>query len=399
LTPSGWTHTVVADIAAPDSRSIAIGPFGSSLRAELYTDHGVPLIRGQNISEGRQIDETDLVFVPQDVTQRFPACIVREGDLVFPHRGAIGRVAIVGKRQFMLSSSMMKLTCDPVRVDPDYVFYYFRGPGRRELLTRTSTVGTPGIGQPLKSLRGIPISFPPLPEQRGIAEVLGALDDKIAANAELIASTQALMTTLASTAPEGTTVASIARHSTASLRPEQFDEVVAHFSLPAFDQAGRPDLARGDSIKSNKFVVDSPCVLMSKLNPRIPRIWNVPRIPETLSLASTEFVLMKPLGVGPSELWSALSQPGVSQTLTEMVVGTSGSHQRVKPAEVLALHVPDPRTMPPATREAIVALGLVGHERRDESARLGAMRDALLPQLMSGKIRVKDAERVVEGVV
>jgi type I restriction enzyme S subunit len=93
----------------------------------------------------------------------------------------------------MLSTSLMKLSPDLRRVDPMFIYYYFRSEmGRRELLMRASTVGTPGIGQPLSSLRSIPIPVPPINEQRGIAATLGALDDKIESNRRAIRCIQEL---------------------------------------------------------------------------------------------------------------------------------------------------------------------------------------------------------------
>ena len=51
------------------------------------------------------------------------------------------------------------------------------------------------------------------------------------------------------------------------------DEVFAHYSLPAFDEGQEPKLETGSVIKSNKYLVPSDAVLLSKLNPHIPRIW------------------------------------------------------------------------------------------------------------------------------
>jgi len=77
----------------------------------------------------------------------------------------------------------MKLTCDQKKVNPPFIYYYFKSPwGRHELLKNASTVGTPGIGQPLTSLKGLTVPLPPLPTQRRIAEILGRLDDKIELN-------------------------------------------------------------------------------------------------------------------------------------------------------------------------------------------------------------------------
>ena len=182
---SEWATLTIDDIKAPDDRSIAIGPFGSRMKADTYVESGVPVIRGNNISDTRAL-VGEFVFVSDETADELRACNVYAGDLVFPHRGAIGQVAIVpsdGVERYMLSTSLMKLTCDKRRIDPRYVFYFFRSEtGRHALLRNASTVGTPGIGQPLASLRSISLPIPPLSEQRAIARILGALDDKIELN-------------------------------------------------------------------------------------------------------------------------------------------------------------------------------------------------------------------------
>jgi len=173
----------VGAIASPDPRSIAIGPFGSRMKADNYVDSGIPVVRGNNITKTRS-PTGNFVFITEKFADSMPGCILKAGDLVFPHRGAIGEVGLIeGDAKMMLSTSLMKLTPNASLMDPTFVYYYFKSNiGRRELLMRSSTVGTPGIGQPLSSLRSIPIPVPPIEEQRGIAATLGALDDKIESN-------------------------------------------------------------------------------------------------------------------------------------------------------------------------------------------------------------------------
>jgi len=87
----------------------------------------------------------------------------------------------------------MKLTCNQELVDPLFIFYFFRsGQGRHALLQNASTVGTPGIGQPLASLRSISLPIPPLAEQRAIAHILGTLDDKIELNRRMSETLEAM---------------------------------------------------------------------------------------------------------------------------------------------------------------------------------------------------------------
>ncbi len=64
---------------------------------------------------------------------------------------------------------------------------------------------------------------------------------------------------------------------------------VHHYSLPAFDVGAGPEVGPGEPIKSNKTVVPDDCVLFSKLNPRIPRVWRIKGSAPPHSYCSTEF--------------------------------------------------------------------------------------------------------------
>ena len=243
------------------------------------------------------------------------------------------------------------------------------------------------------------VPAPVLDEQRAIAEVLGALDDKIAANDRLVAVAESLIIARASQEVGRCRISDVAEHLKKSLSPSLLGtSPVNHYSLPAFDARRLPSVEVADSILSSKFDLASPAVLLSKLNPRFPRVWDVPS-PISPAVASTEFVVLQPREVSTSVLWAVLSQPGLGQTLLDKASGTSGSHQRVRPQEILDAEISDPRALPTEVAELITSLGSRVQLARRESQGLGALRDALLPELMSGRLRVKDAEKSVEGVV
>lgn len=258
-----------------------------------------------------------------------------------------------------------------------------------------------GSGQPLlnqRTLRDVAVCAVAAPERRGIGELLGALDDKIAANECVIEAAEALMIATAKSVCDYVPLSSLASRSTAFLDPDEFDDRVAHFSFPAFDGGARPELIDSRSIKSGKFVVSEPCVLVSKLNPRIPRIWNVMSLPSEMALASAEFVVLRPVGIDTSALWSALRQPEVSETLQRRTAGTSGSRQRIKPRELLDVAVRDVRRLSAGAARTISDLGALCDAGRAESLRLSAYRDTLLPLLVSGRVRVTDAPHIVAGL-
>ena len=195
---SDWPLVSVDDIKANRPSSIAIGPFGSRMKSDCYVSEGVRVVRGTNLTGGRSVSG-DFVFITPEKADELTSANLLPNDLVFPHRGAIGEVGIVpndGER-YVLSSSLMKLTCSASRAHPDFIYYFFKSEaGRFELLKNASQVGTPGIGQPLASLKQIKLRLPPVDVQRSISAALRALDDRIAllreTNATLEAIAQAL---------------------------------------------------------------------------------------------------------------------------------------------------------------------------------------------------------------
>lgn len=191
---SEWRVTTIDEIRAPAQGSIAIGPFGSRMKSDCYVEDGVFVVRGTNISSGRTFSG-DFVFITSQKADELGSANLRPNDLVFPHRGSIGEVGIVPNdgREYVISSSLMKLTCDETKALPLFVYYFFKSEiGRFELLKNSSQVGTPGIGQPLTSLKSIKIPLPPLPVQAEIVSMLGAIDDRIALLRETNATIEAI---------------------------------------------------------------------------------------------------------------------------------------------------------------------------------------------------------------
>ncbi|WP_337016474.1 restriction endonuclease subunit S [Leclercia sp. AS011] len=180
---SKWPVVLIDDIKADLKNAITIGPFGSRMKSDCYVESGIPVIRGTNLGPTPNFIN-EFVYITIDKADELASCNVYKNDLVFPHRGSIGEVGIVEHdKRYVLSSSLMKLTCDPHKACPKYIYYFFKSnQGRHELLKNSSQVGTPGIGQPLSSLKAIELPLPTLNEQSKIAKILGELDEKIELN-------------------------------------------------------------------------------------------------------------------------------------------------------------------------------------------------------------------------
>ena len=195
---SDWSNALIDEIKAPIQSSIAIGPFGSRMKSDCYVDDGVRVVRGTNISSGRTFSG-NFVFITHEKAKELGGANLQPNDLVFPHRGSIGEVGVVPNdgENYVISSSLMKLTCDASIALPLFVYYFFKADiGKFELLKNSSQVGTPGIGQPLTSLKSIRVPLPPLREQKEIAEFLGSIDDRIALLRETNTTLEAIAQTL-----------------------------------------------------------------------------------------------------------------------------------------------------------------------------------------------------------
>ena len=171
---------------------------------------------------------------------------------------------------------------------------------------------------------------------------------------------------------------------------------VDHYSIPAFDQGMQPSRDRPVDIKSNKRVVAPDAVLLSRLNPSTPRVWAPTLNPERESVCSTEMMVLRPLGgVDRGYLHYLCWSPHVSAALLERVSGTTGSHQRISPRDVLSLNVP----VPPIEEQRAIAEVLGALDDRIEWCALTSGLALDMSDALWGRAVASDGEEVLLGGV
>lgn len=169
---------------------VAMGPFGSNLKAENFQPTGVPVIRGQNLN-AFYVSNEKLAYVSPEKAAGLSRSLASPGEIVVTHRGTLGQVSMIPflpkYPTYLVSQSQMRLAVDREQADPRFVTYWMRSRvGQHLLLSFAVQTGVPAIARPTSSLRDYPIALPELGKQRAIADLLGALDDKIAANIEAV---------------------------------------------------------------------------------------------------------------------------------------------------------------------------------------------------------------------
>ena len=284
----------------------------------------------------------------------------------------------------------------------------FREPSFRNRLIASSTVSAnTNINQ--EALKFLQLAFPPnKAEQRAIAEALSDMDGLLGALEVLIAKNRAIKQATMQQLLTGKTRLPGFRGAweTKGLRdtsePHRRNVVPAlsgdmlfmHFSLPAYDEGQRPVIELGNKIGSNKFHVPNNAVLVSKLNPRIPRVW-APESISANSVASTEFLVLTPKeSISRGFLFVLCSSPRFCEQMKLLATGTTGSHQRISSAEAMKIKVALPTNI--VEQRAIAAVlsdmdsEIAALKQRREKVR--AIKQGMMQQLLTGRVRLVEPQ-------
>jgi type I restriction enzyme S subunit len=177
--------TTLGEIAATQY-GLVDGPFGSNLPARLYTDDGIPVVRGVNLSLGdSRFNDGNYKYVSPETADKLKRSNCYPGDIVFTKKGTIGQTGLIPStsryKRFLLSSNQMKITVRRNLALPEYVYYYVSSPDiRHRIIAESTSCGVPKTN--VTYLRAFPILLPPLSTQRKIAAILSAYDDLIENN-------------------------------------------------------------------------------------------------------------------------------------------------------------------------------------------------------------------------
>lgn len=396
-------HTL-GDLASRGT--LIIGDGYRTKRSEL----GVPGFRILRVAD---VDDGALSLVGEDfVAERHRSQVghklSHEGDILLTTKGTVGRVAIVPKlAQPVVYSPQLCFfrVIDTNMLDPTFLALWFRSDAFRTQASYRMNNTDMAAYINLTDIRSLEIDLPEIVKQRAIAEVLGALDDKIAANRDCAATANELASTL-------------------------FDEAIADERLVPMGSVLTPILG-GTPVRSNPYLWGGLNAWASAKDVTGADLGVILATAETITDLATTTSRAKPLPVGSVILTARGTVGAVARTAIPCALNQScyGFAPVALPPSVLYfsvmratermkelahgsvfdtitmrtfdhLEVADPTSPALALLESSLAPLLdTVTARKQESLRLAALRDTLLPELMSGRIRVKNAERLVSEAV
>ena len=163
---------------------IQTGPFGSQLHKEDYVETGTPIVTVEHLGN-RVFTEQNLPRVSDSDKARLIKYTLSTGDIVFSRVGSVDRCSYVDKSHdgWMFSGRCLRVRPTEL-VDSLYLYYYFCLEETKQFV-RNIAVGATMPSINTKLLGEVEIALPDLNNQKRIAAVLSSLDDKIENNQKL----------------------------------------------------------------------------------------------------------------------------------------------------------------------------------------------------------------------
>lgn len=435
----------IGDLCGAGEASIQTGPFGSQLHAEDYVDGGVPVVPTEAIVD-RRIDHSRLPTIAAAKAESLARHALLPGDILFARRGvqATGHSALVTEDEtgFVCGTGAirLRLRLPTSPVSPRYLSYVLADPASIRWFKHHAIGATmPNLNEGI--VRSFSFAFPGRDDQEAICTVLDSLDCKIELNRKMSATLEATARALftawfvdfypvrAKAAGRDTGFAP----EIADLFPDALEREPCNLGLiplgwrsravsevldvnpstslagveiaPYLDMANVP--TRGFAVKrvvdrhvSSGSRFTNGDTLLARITPCLEngKTTFVDFLDDAqIGWGSTEFMVLRPHRPLPAEYGYLLARDeGFRKFAIGKMTGSSG-RQRV-PADALdSYFVASP---PDEVAEAFGGIVTPFFKRMTaanvESRTLAALRDALLPKLISGELRVSEAERILE---
>ena len=398
------SREIVKDLVARGALRVEDGNHGNDRpRPDEFVADGVAFIRAADMTSG--IVDFDGAGKISDVAlHRIRKGIGLPGDVILSHKGTVGRVAVapLSAPAFVCSpQTTFWRSLDQSVIDQRYLRYVLVS---SDFQRQLGVFGGQTDMAPYVSLtdqRSMEIDVPDIAEQQAIAKVLGALDDKIAANNVVAATARELARVLYDRAVRGEQNDTMSRLLTPFLggTPSRAEAALWDGSVPWVSAKDVTGAAHG--------VITDTVEGISESAAKTKRLRPLPAGSVVLTARGTVGVVAR-LGIA-----SAINQscygfvpdrvpPGCLTFVIEDASAQAMAHGSV--FDTITMRTFDHVQVPALSDgewcdvESVVApLLAMTNQAVVESERLAATRDELLPLLMSGKVRVKDAEKTVEG--
>lgn len=396
------------------------GPFGSALRRPELKTEGIPVYEQQQAINGHRRFR---FFIDEAKFEELKRFSVRPNDLIVSCSGTVGRVSVIGENDpiGIISQALLILRPDVARLLPSFLYYFLTSPSGQAQLLKASHGAVQQNIAPREIVEKIPTPIPSIAEQQKIVAVLGLLDDRIdllrQTNATLESIAQALFKSWfvnfdpvrakqAGREPEGMDAA------TAALFPAEFEESALGLipkgwtctrlgglielvygkalkaterregSIPVYGSGGiagyhdEPLVSGGSVIVGRKGTVGS---LYWEDRPFYPIDTTFYVRPKSAPLTFCYYAMQR---LSLDRMNTDAAVPGLNRENAYRV-------ELIKPSDAVLC----------AFDKVVSALRAAIHGNQARARTVSDLRDTLLPRLISGKLRLPEAQEQLEDAL
>lgn len=393
-----------------------------------WTNDGVIVLRNQNIRNGR-LDLSEPSYTDErHYAERTKRAAPRAGDLVITREAPMGEVCMIPPRlRCCLGQRMVLLRPNPVKADSRYLLYALQSKDVQHEIRVNEGTGSTVSNLRIPLLEALPIPRRPLNEQRAIAHILGTLDDKIELNRRMNETLEAMARALFKSwfvdfdpvrakaegrdpglpkpladlfpdsfedselgeIPRGWRVGvlgDVAEHPRRSVKPDEIDPATPYIALEHMPRRciALSEWGAADGLESNKFKFKKGEILFGKLRPYFHKVGVAP----VNGVCSTDIVVVTPraqewfgfvLGHVSSDVFVEYANTGSTGTkMPRTSWSDMARYAAAIPSENIAM------AFSSQIRSTVERIMASIYERRS----LAALRDVLLPRLISGEMRI-----------
>jgi type I restriction enzyme S subunit len=405
------------------------------------TTSGIPLITAKVVKSGRIETPNEFIAV-EDYKPWMRRGIPKTGDVVVTTEAPLGEVAQLGSERVALAQRLIALRGKKGLLDNQFLKFLMQSEGVQEQL-RARASGTTVLGIKQSELRKILLPLPPYSEQRSIAHILGTLDDKIELNRRINETLEAMARALFKSwfvdfdpvrakaegrwkcgqslpglpahlfdlfpdsfedselgeIPKGWkigTFGEVAENPRRGIQPEKIDPFTTYMGLEHMPRhsIALSNWGKASELESNKYEFKKGEILFGKLRPYFHKVGVAP----VNGICSTDIVVIAPRDeayygfvLGHVSSTAFVDYTNAGSTGTKMPRTSWNEMARysivIPPEDVV-------KTFNVQIRKVVERL----IESIYESNTLAALRDMLLPKLISGKLLAKNAKRFMGEV-
>ena len=408
---------------------------GPGILAKDFHDHGVPLVRLSGLDRGASLLSGCNYLDPTLVAKKWAHFALRSGDILLSTSASLGRIAVVDDEGVgaIAYTGIIRMRPRDKRLVAPFIRYLLEGPDFQQQAEAFGAGSVIRHFGPMH-LRQMNVLLPPPAEQRAIAHILGTLDDKIELNRRRNQTLEAMARALfkdwfVDFGPVRAKMESRKPYLPAhiwqlfpdrqsddgipegwNLRPlDEIAEFLNGIALQKFPATDRGDslpvikiaeLRNGISVKSNRASLDVPAkyiikdgdFLFSWSGSLLAKFWTEGEgaLNQHLFKVTSE---RYPMWFVSHWVHHHLDE---FQAIAASKATTMGHIQRGHLKAAMTSCPPDDVietmsvVMAPLVEKAI--------QNKLESRNLSELRDTLLPKLISGELRIADAERFMRRI-